>query len=95
MLLSSRELNSDQDNMYRALFSFTRRAERLTRFSEAMWRAHAWMDTWRGLAILWIVFALIGVINDDAPLFTVLHATCGSAIVWLVAYRWTGRESSF
>ena len=84
----------DTDNVYRRLFSFTRQAEWLTRFSEAMWRAHAWMDTWRGLALLWIAFALIGR-DDNAPLFTVLHATCGSIIVWLVAFRWTGRESSF
>ena len=73
---------------------FSRANEGAARANEIRERAHAWMDTWRGLAILWIVFALIGR-DDNVPLFTVLHATCGSAIVWLVAYRWTGRESSF
>ncbi len=98
MALSSGEREEDigcAPGMNRTWFSFTRRAEKWQRIDAAFWSLHAWMDSWRGLAILWGVYALFGIINDYAPLYTVLLATGCSAIVWLVALRWTGRESSF
>ena len=55
----------------------------------------AMLDRWCRMSIPWDVYALCGIINDYAPLYTVLLATGCSAIVWLVALRWTGRESSF
>ena len=70
---------------------FSRENEKAARRNEIRERVHAWMDSWRGLAILWIVFALIGR-NDNAPLYNVLLATCCSIIVWLVSFRWTWPE---
>ena len=71
---------------------FSRANEGAARANEIRERVHAWMDSWRGLAILWGIYALIGVINDDGPLHTVLLATCCSIIVWFVSYRWIEHE---
>ena len=73
---------------------FSRENEKAARRSEILERVHAWMDSWRGLAILWIFFAMIGLGRWDeyAPLYLVLLATCCSIIVWLVSFRWTWPE---